>query len=269
MRQASQRLAAGELDVRVPDPGPGGDEISALGRDFNTMADRLQQLLDSRNQLLSDVSHELRYPLARLQVALELARRKTGDEIGDSLDRMERDIRRLDELIGEVLRLARLERGGAALQASPLDLAEVLLPSCEDAAFEAEHTGRRVRWGAFPRLLISGDPSLLRSALDNVLRNAIRSSPADGEVVVEAVAAGGFARITVSDRGTGVPEDQLARIFEPFVRVSSARDRESGGYGLGLAIVRRAVEAHGGSVRAENAEPHGLRVTISLPLSKK
>ncbi len=269
MRQASQRLAGGELDVRVPDPGPGGDEISALGRDFNTMADRLQQLLESRNQLLSDVSHELRSPLARMQVALELARRKVGDEAGDTLDRMERDIHRLDELIGEVLRLARLERGSTGLQMWPQDLAELLRQSCEDAAFEAEHGRRAVRWQPFPAMPVLGDASLLRSALDNVLRNAIRYSPEAGAVTVEAEVSGRIARIAVTDQGAGVPEEQLGRIFEPFVRVSSARDRETGGHGLGLAIVRRAVDAHGGRVWAENARSGGLRVVLELPLSQQ
>lgn len=265
LSDASRRLATGELSARVPDPGRGGDEITRLGRDFNVMADRLQSLIESRTQLLSDVSHELRSPLARMQVALELARRQTGAQADGSLDRMERDIQRLDELIGQVLHLARLERGSAATL-DRIDLSELVRACCADAAFEGQYLGRNLVQNVEPGLEMNGDASLIRSALDNILRNALRYTPEGCTVQVDAYREGREARIAVEDAGPGVPRDQLERIFEPFVRVSSARDRESGGYGLGLAIVRRAVEAHGGSVAAENRTEGGLRLSVTLPL---
>ncbi|MCC5859227.1 MAG: HAMP domain-containing protein [Ectothiorhodospiraceae bacterium] len=268
LSEASRRLARGELTARVPDPGAGGDEITELGRDFNAMADRLQGLVESRTQLLSDVSHELRSPLARLQVAVELARRQAGGAADASLDRMERDIERLDELIGQVLHLARLERGGLVPARGTVDLSALVDTCCADAAFEGEHRGRRLQREVARGLVLQGDASLLRSVLDNLLRNALRHTPEGGTVQVTARRLEDQAVISVRDAGPGVPGDQLARIFEPFVRVSSARERESGGHGLGLAIVRRAVEAHGGRVEARNHPEGGLCVTVRLPLQQ-
>ncbi|MEX0729734.1 MAG: ATP-binding protein [Aquisalimonadaceae bacterium] len=267
VREATRRFAAGELSVRVPEPGGRGDEITALGRDFNTMADRLQAAMEVRNQLLRDISHELRSPLARMQVALELSRRQFGKGADASLDRMEREIERLDALIGEVLALSRLESGAVPLQRDLFDMRALLAQVCEDAAFEARASGRDVVFDGGCEVQLEGDRALLRSALDNVIRNAVRHTAEDTRVDVGCAATEGWLNIIVADQGAGVPEHRISDIFEPFVRASDARERESGGHGLGLAIARRAVQAHGGSISAANRAAGGLMVRISIPAS--
>lgn len=265
VRQASRALAAGDLRARVPAPQRGGDEITALGRDFNTMAARLQTLVEARNQLLRDISHELRSPLARLQVALELARREAS---GDSapLTRMERDIERMDGLIGQLLTLARLETGASEPRLQSIDLAQLATEVAEDAAFEAQEHDQQVAIAAGPAPLpIHGDPPLLRSALENVVRNALRHTPAGGHIQIAWHKAADGVSLQVHDSGPGVPEARLKQLFEPFVRLSQAREHGSGHHGLGLAITRRAVELHGGSVSARNHPQSGLEVTLWLP----
>jgi signal transduction histidine kinase len=265
LRNATIALASGRLRTRVPDSiASRGDELGELGRSFNDMAARLQRLLESQRQLLRDVSHELRSPLARLRIASELAR---GQPSGAHFDRIEQEAARLDELIGQVLLVARLDAPMNPAARSDIDVSALVEQVCDDAGLEAAQRGVdidvRVEGGA----QVSGWPELLRSALENVVRNAVRYTADATRIEVEARRDAAQWRIVVSDRGPGVPEDQLAEIFKPFHRVSSARERESGGYGLGLAIAERAVAAHGGTITASNVAEGGLCVRISVPIS--
>ena len=273
LRSAAQLLAAGDLSARVGLPvARRRDEIGELARDFDAMAERLEQLVGAQRGLLRDVSHELRSPLARLEVALELARQRGGDGAAEALERIGRESRRLDELVGQLLSLARLESGAVEPDRERVDLGRLLGEVVADARFEAETSGRTVALVVGQPATVAGASALLRSALENVVRNAIAHAPAGTGVdvsraVTAAAGNGGAAVITVRDRGPGVPEAELDRVFEPFHRVSEARERESGGVGLGLAITRRAVEWHGGSVAARNHPDGGLELTIRLPVA--
>lgn len=267
LRSATHSIAAGNLGVQVASSvGKRRDELAMLAIDFDAMAARLRTLIESQQQLLRDVSHELRSPLARLQMALGLARRPHAN-LDNELDRIEQEAQRLDELIGEILSLCRLDEPGRVLQQEPVALEELLEILCENARFEADPRDVRVHLQLEPGLTVSGDRELLYRAIENVLRNAVRFSPDGGLVSVHAVrAARGGAEIRIRDQGPGVPAALLERIFEPFYRVAAARDRDSGGYGIGLAITARVVKLHGGTVHAANADgTGGLIVTLQMP----
>jgi len=273
LRTATQRLAAGDLSARVGESlARRRDEVGDLARDFDAMAERLEQLVSAQRRLLRDVSHELRSPLARLEVALELARRHGGDSAVEALDRIGRESRRLDELIGQLLSLERMSCFEVEPDRDRVDLGGLLGEIVADARFEAETGGRTVTLSVERAAAVRGSAELLRSALENVVRNAVAHAPGGTAVDVSLAVMGAadqreVAMITVRDRGPGVPEAELGRLFEPFHRVSEARDRQSGGVGLGLAITRRAVEWHGGTVAAVNRPGGGLEVAIRLPLS--
>lgn len=266
VRRAAQALAAGALDTRVA-PSRGRDELAELGRDFNAMAERLQSLLDARSELLRDVSHELRSPLARLQVALELARRRAGEKAGSALDRIELEAERLNELISQMLALTRMETAAEPPPLGALDLTALCREIAEDALFEAAREDKRVELLAAPAVNVRGDPALLRSAIENVVRNALRHTPAGSAVELALIKDGGMATVVVRDYGPGLPESELERVFDPFVRISAARERDTGGYGLGLTIAHRIMLRHGGDIRAINAEGGGLKVRLRLPLA--
>ncbi len=279
LRAATQRLAAGDLTARAGDSlGKRNDELADLSRDFDRMAAQIGGLLDEQNhlmraqrRLLGDVSHELRSPLARLSVAIELARDHLEDDdkpaIAATLDRIERETARQSELIDRLLTLARLESGLQARGEVSVDLAALLQAVAADANYEARPHRRGVRVTQSEVCTVLGTPDLLRSALENVVRNAVRYTPENTEVEVSLCRAPSeTALVRVADRGTGVPEAELEDIFRPFHRTSSARDRASGGAGLGLTIAARAVELHGGQIRARNAAGGGLEVEIQLPL---
>jgi two-component system sensor histidine kinase CpxA len=228
--------------------------------------------MGAQRQLLSDVSHELRSPLARVQVALGLARQRAEGRAGAELDRIEQETERLNELIGQLLSLARLDSGATAPAHEPLDLAELLAAVAADADFEARASGRRVEFTSPGPAPIEADARLLHSAFENIVRNALRYTAGDTAVTL---ALGrdpqrpGLWRVTIRDHGPGVPEAMLPRLFEPFVRVGDARDRASGGYGLGLAIARKAVRLHGGEVSAVNEPTGGLSVVVLLPAASR
>ena len=264
--QASARaIAAGNLDARVgEDFGRRRDELGVLARDFDQMAERLRALIAARDVLLRDVSHELRSPLARLRVALGLARRPNADTTRE-LDRIEREAERLDVLIGEILHLSRLSSPEPQLQRHALDLAALVEEVVADAALEGAEQHKTIVARGVDRLETSGDPDLLRSAIENVLRNALRfTAPGTAvEVVLDRNAES--IVLKVADHGPGVPAAALERIFEPFYRVASSRDRGSGGTGLGLAIAARVVALHGGKITARNGEQGGLVVELRLP----
>jgi len=261
LRSATQGLAAGDLQSRV-DPifSRRGDEIGGLARDFNRMAERVETLLSSRTRLLRDVSHELRSPLARLSVALELTRRETKPE---HLDRIGIEIDRMEEMISRLLEYEKLE-GKLDLHES-IEIAELIRGVVSDARYEA---------GTDPFILdldeatILGNRHLLASALENLIRNALSFSPEKGRVEIHLYKEGGEIVIQVKDEGPGIPEDELQRIFEPFYRVEEARERGRGGTGLGLAITRRAIEKHRGHIRASNHPDSGLQIEIRLPPNK-
>jgi len=272
LRLATRRLAAGDLNVRVLPALKGRqNDLGLLAADLDTMAERLRLLLEAKQQLLRDVSHELRSPLARLQLALSLARREEG-AVERNLERIECEAARLEALIARTLKLVSLERPVHALERSSVDVGELLRAIVADVAIEADAQGCLVQVRAQGPAPVWGDPELLRSAFENVIRNAVRYSPADAVVGIAAdrVAGegqqGGLVEVVIRAQGCGVPEQELGRIFEPFYRVDAARGHgRAGGEGLGLAIASRAVALHGGHIAARNAEGGGLSVTITLP----
>jgi two-component system sensor histidine kinase CpxA len=272
LRAATQRLAAGDLTARAGDPASRGrDEIAGLIRDFDTMATRLETLVKAQSRLLNDISHELRSPLARLNVALGLARQRSGPESATMLERIELEASRLNELIGRLLTLARLEDGEQRVPPTPVFLDEVVLSVAEDAEFEAQarhcHVHSAIPAGSWT---VRGEASLLHSAVENVVRNAIRYTREGTTVEIRLEKTensnGGEAVVRVSDCGSGVPPDALERLFQPFYRIDDARGRQTGGVGLGLAITERAVRFHGGRVAASNRAEGGLLVELHLPL---
>jgi two-component system sensor histidine kinase CpxA len=268
--QASARaLANGNLDARVGDEFfLRKDELSVLAHDFDQMADRLRGLIDSKERLLRDVSHELRTPLARLRLALGLARRE-GANLEREHDRIEREAERLDELIGDILSLARLDTSQPrfTLQHEPLDLAALIAGVVEDARIEATAQGKQITFDHPGELEIQGVEEMLHSAIENVVRNAVRFTAPGTAVELSLKQYGGTAVLTVRDHGPGVPEAELSRLFEPFYRVQQqARERDTGGYGLGLAITSRVMVGHGGDVSARNAIDGGLIITFNVPV---
>jgi two-component system sensor histidine kinase CpxA len=265
LRNATHSIADGNLEVRVSGLlGARRDELALLATDFDAMAARLRALLGSQQQLLRDVSHELRSPLARLQIALGLARRP-GANLVQELDRIEQEAQRLNELIGEILSLSRLDDPAHALESEAVPAAELLDAICEDARVEADARAVEIFLQALPELELHGDRELLHRAIENVVRNAVRFAPGGSRIEVRALRQGTAVQVSVTDQGPGVPPALLTRIFEPFFRVASARERDSGGNGIGLAIAERVVSLHGGSIAASNIEPHGLCVTLILP----
>ena len=272
LRTATQQLAAGDLTARAEAPPKRRrDEIAELVRDFNGMAARLEDLVNAQNRLLNDVSHELRSPLARLNVALGLARQRTGPEAQGALERIEREAERLNELIGRLLAIARLESGEEAVQKSAVNLEEMLHEICKDADFEAQSRNCRVKCVIADACIVMGHAGLLHSAIENVVRNATRYTLEGTEVEIRLEKAqdanGAEAVVRVTDSGPGVPEEALHKLFRPFYRLDDARNRQTGGVGLGLAITERTVRLHGGRVKAANRPEGGLIVEIRLPLA--
>ena len=274
LRTTTNQLAEGDLSARVTtNLAKRRDEVGQLGRDFNVMAERLESMVKAQQRLLGDISHELRSPLARLGVALGLARQRSGPEANGALDRIEREAENLNEMISQLLTLTRLESGTDGRRRSEVDLAELVREVSEDADFEARSLNRSVQVVATDKCSINGVEDLLRSAVENVVRNAVRFTP-EGTAVEVALrkqngAGDNFAVISVRDRGRGVAAESLEKIFRPFYRTEDARDRQSGGgTGLGLAITERAVRMHGGSIQAANAADGGLSVELRLDLGK-
>jgi two-component system sensor histidine kinase CpxA len=269
-----RKLASGDLSARFEENrAMGEDELSSLGRDFNRMAERIESLVLSHRQLLRDVSHELRSPLARIRVALGLAQQQADPAQAQLLARIEHEAERLETLIAQVLTLSRLESGAGATTREPFDLGELVDGIAEDARFEAVAKGVEVLvTGAQDAMTVNGEVSVARSAIENVVRNAIRVSAAGSAVEIELglrsdpEAARVRAVLRVLDRGPGVPEAELERIFEPFTRGEKARERMSGGVGLGLAIARRGIESHGGTILARAREGGGLVIEMEIPV---
>jgi len=274
LRAATQRLASGDLTARAGGSRkPGSDEIGQLVRDFDGMAGRLENLVNAQSRLLNDISHELRSPLARLNVALGLARQRTGPEAESAINRIELEANRLNELIGRLLVLARMEGGEEQSPLEPVQLDKLVQEIVKDAEFEAQGRNCRVRCEIGEHPVVMGTANLLHSAVENVVRNAMRYTGEDTEVEVRldqvTAANGAEAVIRVSDEGPGVPESALDKLFRPFYRIDDARVRQTGGVGLGLSITDRAVRLHRGSVKAANRSGGGLVVEIRLPVASR
>ena len=294
LRKAAQSLAAGDLSARAGAPGGGRrDELAELMRDFDRMAERIEGLVDSQSRLLKDVSHELRSPLARLSVALGLARQRAACEVGtevapgvapeleSALNRIELEADRLNQLIQRLLTISRLESGTDGLHKTSMSLRALVEQVARDAEYETPGRGCRVTMpvnipvnttaDAADEFLVEADPDLLRSAVENVVRNATRYS-AEGTTVEVRLERQHGAKgeedeiiVRVLDSGPGVPDEALQKIFKPFYRLDDARNRQTGGAGLGLSIADRAVRLHGGHLRASNRKEGGLEVEIRIP----
>ena len=265
LRDAANRIARGDLDSAVaPQLERRRDEIGELARDFRVMAGNIRELLQSKQQLIRDMSHELRTPLTRIRMGIELAG-QGGAAPTAATAQLARDVERLDELIGQMLRLASVNDPALTLSARQVNVGNLLRQIAQDCAIECAPRGIEIKVSGPEDLYTHGDPDLLRSAFENVLRNAIRYSPDRGVIAVAAHDDAGRCVVRIRDQGVGVPEEFLARIFEPLFRVAPARDEGSGGNGIGLAIVARVVRVHGGTVSAANSRPSGLVTTIELP----
>jgi len=266
LRDATRKLAAGDLTARVgASIGERRDEVTELGRDFDRMAERIESLLNGQQRLLGDISHELRSPLTRLNLALGVARRRAGDGAAKAHDRIEREAERLNELIGQLLTLTELESGEQAIKREPIHLADLIATIAADAEFEAHNLNRAVQVAAAADCAVNGDEWLLRSAIENIVRNAIRHTAEGTTVEITLSCQRPAIIIRVRDHGSGVPAEALTQLFRPFYRVDDARDRQAGGTGLGLSITERAIKLHGGSVQASNASDGGLIIELRLP----
>lgn len=265
LRDAFEALIDGRLDTRIGAAiGKRGDELADLGRDFDRMALRLQTLFETQRTLLHDISHELRSPLARLQATGDLIRQQP-QRAAQLVERIERDTGRVDRLVGEILLLARVDTCSTMRRKDLVDLGEVVRVVADDAGFAT--AGCTLVVDADSPLAVEGDHELLGRALENVVRNAILHSPVGGEIAIRASGddATHVARVTVLDQGPGVDPSDLEAIFAPFVRRVAGGG--PAGYGLGLAIARRVLDAHGGRVFARNHPGGGLQVTIEVPLA--
>lgn len=266
LQLAARQIANGDLGARtLPVIGNRSDELAELARDFDRMAERIQLLIRKQHELLGDISHELRSPLTRINVSLELARR--GDS--SALERVQRDLDRLDELIGQVLTLTRLQSLEGQRIVAPINVAAMLEAIAEDARFEGRAAGKCVALARPAACWLHGDPSLVRSCVENVVRNAIRHTPPETSIELSLILVerNSMAQIVVRDCGEGVAPEALPRLFEPFYRTSPARDAASGGFGLGLAISQRVAVFYKGSIAARNVAGGGFEVEIRLPVS--
>jgi two-component system sensor histidine kinase CpxA len=268
LREAAHQLASGDLSARAGKRiAPRNDELGELVHDFDSMAARIEDLVSRQRQLISDVSHELRSPLARLYVAIDLARQRKGDD--PAFDQAEQDTALLNEMIGRLLTIAKLDTSSREVPMVQVDLAELLTQIVRNANFESHPNENRVTLTVESNVMVHGNSELLHGAIENIVRNAIQYTEAGTHVEVrllnERSPEKSFARIEIRDYGPGLPESELTNIFRPFYRVAQARDRQSGGAGLGLAIADRVMRTHGGTIAARNAVPKGLIIEILLP----
>lgn len=268
LREASQELAMGNLSTRADQRmSLRRDELGSLVSDFNVMAERLEGLVHGQRQLIYDISHELRSPLTRLNVALDIGRERKGND--QVFDQMQQDLERMNQMIERLLTLARLDVASASVPLEALNLTDLVANIVHSAGFELHKRSDNITMNSHEAFWVRGNAELLQSAIENVIRNAIRYNNSDEPVQVALEGIESMVRITVRDHGPGVPSESLQRIFEPFYRVASDRDRQTGGAGLGLAITERAIRMHGGKVYAAHATPRGLVVYILLPLSDR
>jgi len=266
LRSAFYAASKGDLAPRFARERGRSDEFRDLGRDFDRMTDQLRNLIDGQRRLLHDVSHELRSPLARLQAAIGLAHQQP-DKLAASLERIERESVRMDKLVGELLTLSRLEATQRVEQREPIDIGEMVEQIADDARFESTNSGAEIGVTAVDGITALGAPDLLWRAVENIVRNAIKHGGGTVDIIVAR--AGDAVHIEVGDRGPGIHPDDLPSLFQPFFRcqpTDTARNTVDG-HGLGLAIARRVIDAHDGTIRVENRDGGGLSVTIMLPLA--
>jgi two-component system sensor histidine kinase CpxA len=274
LRLAAKSIATGHLSTRVGHfAGHNNDEIAELSHEFDSMAEQLEQLIESKQRLLQDISHELRSPLARLQIAIELGRKKTNQNHSatNEFDRMESECLRLNSLIGEALDFARLDHSTNTLSPSLIDLPTLIEGIINDANYEFAKTSPRVIVDKMDACLLMLDARLIHRAIENILRNALHYSPID-QVVIISLHIDKLKKqviIDIKDSGPGVPDKQLTKIFSPFYRVDPAREKKTGGYGLGLAIAKKAIQLHHGDIKATNRKQGGLLMSIKLPLRQE
>ena len=265
LRKATQQISKGDFSARVDHFSRRRDEIADLSHDFNTMAERTQSLLQSQKRLLRDISHELRSPLTRQNIALELARKRFSDA-EPYLARIEKESGRLSELIDQLLILTRLESNVDNAPKEPVRLDKLLGGIIHDANFEAANQDRRIETQNLDKVKVLGSMEMLGRALENVIRNGLRYTAAGSAVEITLSEDENSVLIVVRDHGPGVPQEHIEQIFKPFFRVAESRDRDSGGTGIGLAIAKQAILMHGGSIEARNAKKGGLVIEIHLPL---
>ncbi|MFC3022985.1 envelope stress sensor histidine kinase CpxA [Vibrio zhugei] len=260
LAQAANRVARGNF-IPEPELEKGPDEFRVAGRSFNQMVQAVNTMISGQQRLLSDISHELRSPLTRLRMATGLAVRKQGSS--SELERIDTEAQRLEQMISELLELSRVQTD-SHLQRETQPLTSLWEELLDDAQFEAEQLNKTLSFNAIPDVPITGSPKLLMSALENIVRNAIKYGHSQVQVhfQLEDLAL----TVTVEDDGPGVPSLQLRQIFRPFYRVSEARDRDSGGTGLGLAITESAIRQHNGQIVAKESQLGGLLITFTLPI---
>jgi signal transduction histidine kinase len=247
------------------------DELAALAKDFDSMVGRLDSLIQTQKKLLNSVSHELRSPLARINLSLALLKNRFSADSDDLFQRLDRDVERIDLLMGQLLTLSRLEAGFSSAEREDVDFAQLVEEVAADGNFEAQALGKSVSFQTTGSIIVrDADPHALRSACENIIRNAVRFTRPGSEVQVilevDGSAPEPLALLSVRDHGPGVPEDSLQRIFQPFYRISGDGEA-TGGNGLGLAIASEAIRLHRGTIRAENLRPTGLEIIIQLPVA--
>jgi len=270
LRTAIRAMASGQLQVAVDDDAKRRkDELADLLREFEHMASKVGTLVAGQRHLFHDVSHELRSPLTRMQVAIGLAKQQPekGEEL---MDRIEREIVRIDRLIGELLALSRLSAAEIRITDEEFGIDEILAEVVESARFEGKAKGQAVHWPQDTGVCIKGSPELMHRAIENVVRNAIEHTPCDSTILVEAdiEPERGLLRISISDTGPGAPDTEISMIFDSFFR-GAGSDRNGGSHGLGLSITKRIIDAHRGEVQARNLPEGGLCVEIFLPVSPR
>lgn len=272
IQSTARRVAQGDLKARVPvRVSKRFDELSALAKDFDSMVSRLELLIQTQKNLLNSVSHELRSPLARINLSVALLKKRYSEDSDDMFQRLDRDVVRIDLLVGQLLTLSRLEAGLSSAEREDVDLTQLVEAAAADSNFEAEASGKSVSFRATDEIILgNADPYALRSACENVIRNAVRFTRPGTvvEVVLEAQqgALERLAIVTIRDYGPGVPEESLQAIFEPFYQIGGDPEGTDGN-GLGLAIASEAIRLHHGTISAANLRPTGLKIAIRLPIT--
>lgn len=268
LRTASNNFAQGNFNTRITDKTlKRFDEIGDLAADFNHMAEKIEQMISSQRRLFSDISHELRSPLARLQVSLELLQEKTAETEQPMIKRIGREISRMNALIEELLQFSKLESFRIDGQSEKIMLQTLLTEICNDAGFEGKSRSLTINLRAPEQVTITGIPQLIERAIENILRNALKYSPEISEILVELRQNEDKAYICITDKGPGIPESEMKKVFSPFYCLSEDRNPQKGGIGLGLAIAERAIKLHHGEITLTNHPSGGLVATIILPAS--